>query len=171
MKLQQASSRNCFVCGVENGTGLQMRFFESDTDPRIVTAEYTVPKKYQGYPGIVHGGILAAMLDEVTSRTIMRGNPPRFVVTANLSLRYRKPVPVETPLRMVGRVVEEKGKIIIVDGEMFDLQDRLLTEARATLVEVDPSFFGAMTSFEEQGWRVYDNPADRSPDGSLGGVE
>lgn len=150
---QQPVSHDCFVCGVDNPAGLRMRFYESDTDPIQVLAEYTVPAQYQGYPGVVHGGIVATMLDEVTSRTVFRGDPPRFVVTARLAVRYRKPVPVETPLRLTGRVVEDKGRIITVAGEILGPEGTLLAEAEATLVEVEPSFFGeAMLS--SQSWQV-----------------
>jgi hypothetical protein len=51
----QPNSRHCFVCGLENQFGLKLRFYE--TGPGEVTAEYTVPDQFQGYPGLVHGGI------------------------------------------------------------------------------------------------------------------
>jgi acyl-coenzyme A thioesterase PaaI-like protein len=170
MKLQ-ASAKSCFVCGVENAAGLQMRFFEGEGEPVIVTAEYTVSRQYQGYPGIVHGGIVAAMLDEVTSRTIMRGDPPRFVVTAKLSLRYRKPVPVETPLKMTGRVIEDRGKVIMVSGVMVGPDGELLAEAEAVLMEVPANYFGAMTVEDGQSWRVYDDLNNNTADTSPGGAE
>lgn len=151
---QQPVSRSCFICGVENPIGLHMRFYESDIEPVEVTAEYTVPAQYQGYPGVVHGGIVAAMLDEATSRTIFRGDPPRFVVTARLNVRYRRPVPVETPLRLVGRIVKDKGKVITVAGQVFGPGSELLAEAEAVIVEVDPSFFGE-DAFTDQDWQVY----------------
>ncbi len=149
----QPNSQNCFVCGIENEAGLHMRFFESETDPVQVNAEYTVPARYQGYPGVVHGGIVASMLDEVTSRTVFRGDPPRYVVTARLSVRYRKPVPVETPLKLTGRLVEDKGKVITVAGEITNQAGTVLAEAEAVLVEVDASFFGE--ALNSQGWQVY----------------
>jgi len=157
MKPQHSSSQ-CFVCGVRNDAGLKMRFYESETEPVEVTAEYSVPARYQGYPGVVHGGVIASMLDEVTSRTIFRGDPPRFVVTASLNVRYRKPVPVETPLRLVGRVVKEKGRVITVAGNISGPGDILLAEAEAVLVEVDRSVFG--DALDEQDWMVYPERAD-----------
>ena len=150
----QPSARGCFVCGVENDHGLHMQFYETESTPVEVVAEYTVPRHFQGYPGVVHGGILATMLDEVTSRTIFRGDPPRFVVTARLAMRYRRPVPVEQPLRLTGRVVEDKGRVIRVAGTIEDISGTLLAEAEAVLMEVESSFFGDMPE-EEQSWRVY----------------
>ena len=157
---QQPSSTCCFVCGVENDHGLQIRFFETNSDPVEVRAEYTVPERFQGYPGIVHGGIIAAMLDEVSSRTVFRGDPPRFVVTGKLSIRYRKPVPVETPLRLTGRIVEDKGKVIHVAGEIADLNGGLLAEAEAVLFEVAKPFFGDVP-IEKQTWKVFPDEKDQ----------
>ena len=150
---EQSSSRNCFVCGVENPAGLHLHFYESDTDPVQVTADYIVPRKYQGYPGIVHGGILATMLDEVTSRTVFRGDNPRLVVTAQLSVRYRKPVPVETPIKLIGQIVEDKGKVIKVTGKISDTAGTTLAEADAVLVEVAPDFMGEPR--DENDWNIY----------------
>ena len=167
---QQASARQCFVCGVENKTGLKMRFYETDSRPVEVSSTYTVPRRFEGYPGIVHGGIIAAMLDEVTSRAVMRGNPPRFVVTVQMSVRYRKPVPVETPLTLVGRVVKESGRVITVTGEITGPEGELLAESEATLVQVDQAFFGDMSPVDEQGWRVYpeDHYDHESTEGGAG---
>jgi len=66
---KQPSSRHCFVCGVENSAGLHMSFY--DVQPGVVEAQYTVPVHFQGYPGITHGGVISAMLDEVGGRAQM----------------------------------------------------------------------------------------------------
>lgn len=152
--IEQASSRNCFVCGLDNPAGLHIQFYESGTDPIQVTAEYQVPEKYQGYPGIVHGGIVATMLDEVTARTVFRGESPRLALTARLSIRYRKPVPVATPIKLIGEIVKDNGKIIDVAGKIYDLEGNLLAEADAVLVEVDPHSLDHFAKGEED-WRVY----------------
>lgn len=154
--IQQSVSKNCFVCGVDNPVGLHMQFFESATSPIQVSAEITVPEQYQSYPGIVHGGIVATMLDEVSSRTIFRGDPLRIVVTARLSIRYRKPVPVETLLKLSGHIVEDKGKIITVAGQIQGPDGTVLAEADAVLMEVAPDFFGE-NAWDGTGWQVYPN--------------
>ena len=84
----QPNSEICFVCGRSNPVGLYMRF-EDDGDgdgEGEVISQYTVPERYQGYPGIVHGGILAAMLDEVVGRVSMVGDPQELLSDTNLSL-------------------------------------------------------------------------------------
>jgi acyl-coenzyme A thioesterase PaaI-like protein len=103
---------------------------------------------------VVHGGILATMLDEVASRAVFRGDPPRMVVTAKLTVRYRKPVPVETPLLLSGRIVEDKGRVVQVAGEIRDTGGVLYAEADVTLMEVDPLAVGTTTVTAEN-WKVY----------------
>jgi acyl-coenzyme A thioesterase PaaI-like protein len=148
----QPNSRHCFVCGVANPYGLQLRFYESS--PGEVTAEYTVPEHYQGYPGVVHGGIVAAMLDEVCGRVHMGGDPPRFMYTARLEIRYRHNVPVGQPLRLVGRVARSRARAATATGEIFDAEGNLLAEAEALLVDVPPETVNSV-DLEALGWKVY----------------
>lgn len=150
--MQQPNARNCFVCGVGNQYGLRMRFFENEDE---VHAEYSVPERFQGYPGIAHGGVIAAMLDEVGSRTFFRGDPPRFVVTAKMKVRFRRPVPIGVQLRIVGKQVADHGRVCRAQSQVYHPDGTLLAEADLTLTEVPPEFFGGFSAMEEQGWRMY----------------
>jgi acyl-coenzyme A thioesterase PaaI-like protein len=150
--MKQASSRHCFVCGVENAFGLHLSFYESG--PGEVTAEYTVPEHFQGYPGVVHGGIVAAMLDEITGRVHMGVEPPRFMYTARLEVRYRKNVPVGQPLRLVGRAGKSRGRTAGATGAIYDHEGSLLAEADAILVDV-PKDVLENVDLESLGWKVY----------------
>ena len=88
----QPTSRMCFVCGRENPTGLHLKFYE-DQQAEQILAEITIPEVYQGYPGVVHGGIVAAILDEVSGRAaMMYQSQDYFWVTAKLEVRDRKSV-------------------------------------------------------------------------------
>jgi acyl-coenzyme A thioesterase PaaI-like protein len=151
---RQPNSRHCFVCGLENPFGLQLKFFNSASGE--VTVDYTVPEHYQGYPGVVHGGIVAAMLDEATGRVFM-GDPanPRFLYTARLDIRYRKNVPVGQPLRLVGRAGKNKGRMATATGAIYNINGELLAEAEALLVDV-PSEVINRVDLEAIGWKVYE---------------
>ena len=149
----QANSRQCFVCGLENPFGLHLRFYESA--PGEVTADYTVPVQFQGYPGVVHGGVVAAMLDEVCGRAHMGGDQPRFMFTARLEVRYRQNVPVGEPLHLVGRVARSKGRTATAVGMIYGPGDVLLAEADALLVNV-PQDVVANVDLEALGWKVYE---------------
>ena len=153
MKVKQPNSLQCFICGLENPIGLHMHFYE--TSPDEVTAEYTAPEHYQGYPGILHGGVTAAILDEAAGRAFMGSDPnaSNFMYTAELKVKYRKHVPVGQPLKIVGR----RGKRIRWTAEassaIYDTDGTLLAQAVAILVNV-PEQLPAKDR-ELLGWKVY----------------
>jgi acyl-coenzyme A thioesterase PaaI-like protein len=150
--MKQANSLHCFVCGVANPFGLHLRFYESP--PGEVTAEYTVPDEYQGYPGIVHGGVVAAMLDEISGRSLMGGDPPRFMFTARLDIRYRRNVPVGAPLRLVGHAGPRKGRTATATSEIYSMEGTLLAQAEALMIDV-PEEVVQSTDLEALGWKIY----------------
>ena len=153
MKSLQPSSRHCFVCGVENPLGLQLRFYISE--PGEVVAECTLPENYQGYPGVAHGGIVAAMLDEVAGRCLMGDtNSPRFMFTARLNVTYRKNVPVCQPLKLVGKAGESRRRSATATSILYDQEGNILAEAEALLVNV-PEQVLQNVDLSNLGWQVY----------------
>jgi acyl-coenzyme A thioesterase PaaI-like protein len=152
LNARQPNSRHCFVCGLLNPLGLHLVF--ENSAPGEVTAEFTVPEMYQGYPGVVHGGIVAAMLDELAGRAFMGSDPPRFMFTARLQVRYRRNVPVEQPLRLVGRARSSRGRTAEASSEIYGPDGALLAEGDALLVDVPPDALN-FDSLDELGWRVY----------------
>jgi acyl-coenzyme A thioesterase PaaI-like protein len=139
---------------VENPHGLHLVF--KQTGPGEISADYIVPEQFQGYPGVVHGGIVAAMLDEISGRAHMGDDPnkPRFMFTARLELRYRKNVPVGQPLHLVGRALKSKGRTATASGQIFGPDGTLLAEAEALLVDVPGEVVDAGV-LDALGWRVY----------------
>ena len=114
----------------------------------------TLPEEYQGYPGIVHGGIVAAMLDEAAGRAHMDGERTRFMFTARLNIQYRKNVPVGKPIRLVGKSGETKRRTAKSHAYIYDEHGTLLAEAEAILVDV-PAEMIQTTDLESLGWKVY----------------
>ena len=156
MNKLQPNSHHCFVCGLSNHYGLQLRFYE--TGPGEVTAHFTVPDQFQGYPGVVHGGIVTAMLDEVTGRAHIQGERARFMYTAKLEVRFRKNVPIGEPLRVVGRVEKSKSRMATSEGMIYGPQGDLLAEAKALHVDLPESEVNSV-DLDALGWKVYDEPA------------
>jgi len=152
MSSKQPNSRNCFACGVENPVGMKLKFYE--TAPGEVTVEHIVPDEYQGYPGVVHGGVVAAILDEVAGRSQMVGNPPRFMFTAKLEIRYRQNVPTNEPIRIIGRAGKVKNRTATATAQLFGPDGKLLAEADALLVNV-PDDVVDTVDLEALGWKVY----------------
>jgi acyl-coenzyme A thioesterase PaaI-like protein len=152
MPTKQPNSRHCFACGLANPIGLKLKFYE--TAPGEVTVDHIVSDDYQGYPGVVHGGVVAAMLDEVAGRTQMGGDPPRFMFTARLNIRYRQNVPTGQPLRMIGRAGKVKKRTATASAQLFGPDGSLLAEAEALLVNVPDDVVGAV-DLGTLGWKVY----------------
>jgi len=148
---KQANSRLCFVCGLENPVGLHLKFYE--TGPGEVTVDFTPPEYYQGYPGVLHGGVVASILDEAAGRSHMGIFPPRFMFTAKLEVKYRKNIPIGKPLKIVGRAGKNRGRMAEGWSGIYNQEGELLAEANVLLVDVpdppDPS------ALQESGWRVY----------------
>jgi uncharacterized protein (TIGR00369 family) len=148
---KQPNSEMCFVCGRSNPVGLYMRFHD-DGDKEVVS-EFTVPAHYQGYPGIVHGGVLAAMLDEVVARVSMISDHHHFMMSVRLQVLYRLPVPVETPLRVVGRIVRLRGRLGKAEGRIHLPGGKVACEAAMSLADV-PQELLASTHPKLLNWKI-----------------
>jgi acyl-coenzyme A thioesterase PaaI-like protein len=116
---KQPNSRMCFVCGMQNPIGLKA-FFYQDEEGRVV-AHFTGKEEHEGYPGVMHGGIVTALLDEIIGRAALAYD--LWGVTAKLEVRFRHPVPLGQPLTLVGemtrrrsRTMEGRGEIRLEDG-------------------------------------------------------
>lgn len=137
----QPSSRMCFVCGVENPAGLGLAVHDDRAEGRVVST-VAVPARYQGYPGVVHGGVVAAMLDEVAGRAVLLDAPGDLMVTVKIEVRYRQPTPTETPLTITGRVVQPgrararaAGEIRLADGTVTAEAEVVLARPPASIRE------------------------------------
>ena len=132
--IKQPTSRTCFVCGRENNAGLKITWF-NNPDSNQVEADVTIPEKFNGYPGIAHGGIVAAILDETAGRAVMLdGDFDNLFVTLRLNLTFRKPTPTDTPLKAVGRIEHRGNKGMKVAAELLLPDGTVSTECKATVI-------------------------------------
>jgi len=153
-KIKQPNSRHCFICGLENPVGLQLKIYQ--VAPGEIETTYTAPDHFQGYPGVLHGGIVATILDEISGRAHMGEDPaaPRFMFTAKLEVKYRKNVPIGKPLRIVGKAGKSKGRMAEGWAGIYDESGELLAEAHTLLIDV-PKEILASADHEALGWKVY----------------
>ncbi len=150
---QQPNSLMCFVCGVSNPAGLNLRFFNDG--PNTCRADVILGEQYQGYPGVAHGGIVATMLDEAMGRAAMSGNPDRFMFTAKIEIRYRQHVPTNQPIVLTARIEKDKGRIATAVGEVRLSDGTVAAEAVATLMEIPHDELDRMGDKDRLGWKVY----------------
>jgi uncharacterized protein (TIGR00369 family) len=151
-RTKQPNSRHCFVCGVHNAYGLGLRFYE--TGAGQVVAEYAVPERYQGFPGVVHGGVVAAMLDEAAGRAAMTGEEGRFMVTAKLEVSYRQPVRVGESLLLTGALVRRRGRLASANAQIA-LADGTIAASAVVLLADLPGTPANAAQLEALGWKVY----------------
>jgi uncharacterized protein (TIGR00369 family) len=131
---KQPNSKMCFACGLENPIGLKMAFYEDDEGH--VMAKFTTHDEHQGYPGIVHGGIVTALLDETLGRVAIASG--RWMVTGRLSIRFRQPIPVGETLTVVGEVIAWKKRVLEARGELRLANGKIGAEATGTFLEIPP---------------------------------
>lgn len=154
MKSKQPNSKMCFICGLENPVGLHLHIYE--VEPGLVETTYTAPEHFQGYPGVLHGGIVGAIIDEIAGRSHMGSDPlsPRFMFTAKLEVRYRRNVPVGRPLKIIGKAGRSKARSAEAWAGIYDAEtDELLAEGTTLSINVPDGQFD-LARLGELGWRV-----------------
>jgi len=120
---KQNNSKSCIVCGMENSLGLKAAFYELENNDLVAIC--TLKKEHQSYPERAHGGMIAAILDETIGRSISINQPMIWGVTIGLSIQYKKAVPLNETLKIVGRITNDSkrifegyGEIILSNGEI-----------------------------------------------------
>ena len=145
----------CFICGLENPVGLHLHLYE--VEPGVVETSYTASEHFQGYPGVLHGGIVSAIIDETAGRSLMGSDPfnPRFMFTARLEVKYRQNVPIGKPLKVIGKTVRSKSKSAEAWAGIYDAATHeLLAEGNVLLINVPEDQFDR-SRLDELGWQVY----------------
>lgn len=124
--------QNCFVCGRDNPVGFNVTIV-SDRDGQSAQCSLVVAAVYQGWQGMVHGGIISALLDEVSAYAGM--TVAETVVTAELNTRFHKPVPVEQEITVSAQVVKQVRRVVMVEAEL-SMQGEVLASAEAKMIVV-----------------------------------
>ncbi len=128
--------RECFVCGEANPAGLHAEFLLGAA-PDELRGAFTADGRYQGYPGRVHGGVLASLFDETLGRAVALHGHWSF--TARLEVRYRQPVPVGARVEVVARQVRDRGRFVEADGEAHLPDGQVVAEAKGLFLKLQPA--------------------------------
>ena len=122
----------CFGCGQNNPIGLKLDFRQDGKNAR---AEFTPTEVYQGWPGLVHGGILVCMLDEAMGWVVMLQGIN--CVTAEIQAKLKRPVPVNEPLVITSSITKKTRKLIKSRAAISLKDGTLIAEGTATQFVVD----------------------------------
>jgi uncharacterized protein (TIGR00369 family) len=122
---------DCFVCGNKNDYGLKVDFF---CDKGVSRAEYVAEEKFQGYKDILHGGIISALLDEVMIKAVIAKGI--LVLTAEIQVKFIKPVKIREKLFLEGRVTGEQKKIFTADGTVRNSKGEIVATGKGKFFKV-----------------------------------
>lgn len=114
MKIPEKEVNMCFGCSPKNPIGLKLQF---TMDGDVCRSAFTAGLEHQGWTGYVHGGIISALLDEVMAQWIWHKNIP--AMTAEMTTRFSKAVPVNVHLTLESRNTGGKGKLFIMEGAII----------------------------------------------------
>ncbi len=153
--MPDAPNRGCFACGIDNPIGLRLRFSYGDG---YAEAHFTPEPVHQGYPGLLHGGLVATLLDEAMAHAVVAS--AGLAVTGELRVRLRgRGVPLGTPVVVRGRVVERRGRLIRAEAELRAPDGTLLARAEGKFMQVltleqDPTAGLTRSTAQEAGDQV-----------------
>jgi len=136
--VQSKPANVCFGCGEANAAGMHLQFSRDDRRRRVI-GTFRLEDRYQGAPGMAHGGIVALVLDEALSK-VSRFYDVR-AVTAELNVEYLKPVRVGDEIHVEAHQERAEGRNLFHVGEIRDAAGRVLARARGRFVVVDPEKF------------------------------
>lgn len=149
---KQPNSKMCFVCGLENSSGLKSRFYELETGELLAIFKPTID--HQGYPGRLHGGLAATILDETIGRAIILKHTDNiWGVTLEFSMRLRKPIPLDSDVRVRTRVTKENKRFFEGSGEILLADGSVAVEGEGRYMKMDIEKI-ADFDIEEQMWEV-----------------
>jgi acyl-coenzyme A thioesterase PaaI-like protein len=125
---------NCFVCGELNAHGLRIAI---RAQGRRVYADLTLGHDHEGWVDVAHGGIVAALLDEVMEWALFEDEA--WGMTAEMTVRYRRPVPVGEPIHVEGWVVEGRHRRYRTAARVLDGAGQVLANAQGTYLSAAPA--------------------------------
>jgi uncharacterized protein (TIGR00369 family) len=120
----------CFVCGEKNVHGMKARFY---WDGATAFTETLALEQFEGYKGIFHGGVLSTLLDEVMVKAILASG--HFAVTAEITVRFLRPIRTGDKFHCRGRIVEQKGRFFATTSEAIGENGAVLARAEAKFLE------------------------------------
>lgn len=144
---KQNNSNDCIVCGLKTDASLKAEFYELENN--TVVALCTPQNIHQSYPDRMHGGMICALLDEVMGRGIQIDNENAWGVTGSIDIKYKKAVPLNKPIKCVGKITSNRARIFEGEGFIEDEEGNILATGKALYFKTD---FNNLENQDEFGW-------------------
>jgi uncharacterized protein (TIGR00369 family) len=134
-RLESKADNPCFGCGGANARGMRL-VFERDNEQRRIIGRFRLGAEYQGGTGFLHGGIIALLLDEAMGK-MNRFHDVR-AVTAELSVEYLRPVPVEEEITVEAQEISRQGRNLLHRAEIRSTAGKVLARGKGRFVVIEP---------------------------------
>ena len=136
---------SCFGCSRKNSQGLNLRFWLTE---KGCYTRCVIPDHLCGIDGVVHGGIITLVLEEVAQWTII-SHFGKFGMTREVTVRYLKPVLTNMEIRVEAEIIDQKEKNVLFRCTVYDSGGVLLTESESNWVLASPSTIAKATAVDE----------------------
>jgi uncharacterized protein (TIGR00369 family) len=131
---EKSKNYYCFVCSPTRSEGMQLEPILNED--QTVFDYVTFNKRFEGLNGIIHGGFISMILDEMMCYApILIFN--KIVVTTELKINFVRPVKTGVRYKVLSRIIEKKGQLYVAEGKIVDSNDKLLVSAIGTLFNPD----------------------------------
>lgn len=129
-----SDNKQCFVCGPGNPQGLKLAFNYNEAEDRV-ESEVLFPGYLQGWEGVVHGGLISTVLDEIMIKAA--AEKKLKCVTGEITVKFKKPTLTNNRYIIQGKVAEVKKRLIFTEGFLLDRDGKILASAKGKLFSVD----------------------------------
>jgi len=154
-----ANSKMCFVCGTKNKFGLNASFYELENNELV--AIFTPDEKHQGYPGRLHGGIASTILDETIGRAMMIMDENIWGVTVDMNIKFRKPIPLNEEIRVIGRITDQNKRFFEGSGELILQNGDKAVTAKGKYIKLPLDKIADSDEIEQE-WKII--PRENDPE-------
>jgi len=141
---------------MENPAGVRAEFYNAENTETGESVLLTIVKNpqaiHQSYPNRMHGGVISALLDESIGRAVQIKNPEIWAVTIELSIKFRKPVPLDRPLYIESRITEIGPRAFSGEGKLFTRDGTILATAIGKFFRVSYDAAFGEVELDEKNW-------------------
>ena len=155
---KQQNSKMCLVCGLMNPYGLKSAFYELENKELLCIVKPS--EVHQSYPGRLHGGVTTALLDETIGRAIMmRYEEMMWGVTVEFVTKFKKPIPLNEELRIVGRITSDSSRFFEGTGEVLLPNGEVAATGLGKYIKMPLDKIADFNPLEQE-WKVTPSPRD-----------
>jgi uncharacterized protein (TIGR00369 family) len=131
LKMRFETYGNCFVCGENNPNGLRLSF-EINREKQTLKTIFIASPTFQGWDGIVHGGMISTLLDEAMAKLVYELGYQ--AITVSLEIKFKKPAPILKPLSVHGEITEVNKRLIRAKAHIAKEDGTILATGTSTFL-------------------------------------